>query len=315
MRFALLVVYLMFSPFSRAADKAAFAPIVIPLTVGEGDLFNRDCRVFTIPVECSGIKTHFTWACGGETIVSETFATQTRLATKDEPELAPFIDAAGKPLFVGSAIAEISIGGRSTATKVWVMRDGETNKQPTGIVGYQLARQFQWELDPRVPQLTLRPPKSPLSKKPLATIRLKDENQNLLINIKIRNIAVDVCLIPQSTDLQAAPNLQKRWDLEHSGLKVETNSYLGNVRTVQLTGKSGVWLSPEIFETDVLAILLENNPNASSGIGQSLLNRFVYTVDAENKQFSILSKVTLKEVRATTQPAGGHTPEHKTGAP
>lgn len=295
---------------SKAADpKPAFSPITIPLTVIEGDLFNRDCRVFTIPVECSGVKTHFTWACGGETIVSETFAKQTRLAIKDDPELTPFIDAAGKPLFLGSSLAEISVGGRSAATKVWVMRDGETNKQPTGIVGYQLARQFQWEIDPRIPQLTLRPPKTPLAKKPLATIPLKDENQNLWMNIKIRNVAVDVCLIPQSTDLQAAPNLQKRWDLEHSGLKVETNSYLGNVRTVQLTGKSGVFLSPDVFETDVFAILLENNPNASSGIGQSILNRFIYCVDPELKQFNILDKVTLKEVRATTQPSKTHQPK------
>jgi hypothetical protein len=134
-------------------------------------------------------------------------------------------------------------------------------------------------------------------------LMLAPRSMALWLNIKIRNVAVDVCLIPQSTDLQAAPNLQKRWDLEHSGLKAETNSYLGNVRTVQLTGKSGVWLSPDIFETDVLTILLENNPNASSGLGQSILNRFVYCVDAENKQFSIISKVTLKEVRAKTQPA------------
>ena len=146
-------------------------------------------------------------------------------------------------------------------------------------------------------------PPPPGLQQPLATIPLKDENQNLWVNIKIRNVAVDVCLIPQSTDLQAAFDLQKRWDLEHKGLKVETNTYLGNVRTTKLTGKSGAFLSPDIFETDLLVILLEENPNARSGIGQSLLNRFVYCVDTDKKEMSILARVTLNEVQATTQPA------------
>src|SRR5215216_6326864 len=87
-----------------AADKpAAFAPVTIPLTVMEGDLFNRDCRVFGVPVECAGVKSTFTWACGGETIVSDTFARQARLVVKDDPELAQYRDAAGNELFVGSA--------------------------------------------------------------------------------------------------------------------------------------------------------------------------------------------------------------------
>jgi hypothetical protein len=83
---------------------------------------------------------------------------------------------------------------------------------------------------------------------------------------------------------------------------VETNSYLGNVRTTHLTGKSGAFLSPDVFETDLLVILLEENPNAKSGIGQSLLNRFVYNVDPDKEELSILRKVTLKEVQATTKP-------------
>src|SRR5215216_1522298 len=91
-----------------AADKPAaaavtFAPVTIPLTVMEGDLFNRDCRVFGVPVECAGVKATFTWACGGETIVSDTFARQARLVVKDDPELAQYRDAAGNELFVGSA--------------------------------------------------------------------------------------------------------------------------------------------------------------------------------------------------------------------
>jgi hypothetical protein len=287
-----------------AADKpAAFAPVTIPLTVMEGDLFNRDCRVFGVPVECAGVKTTFTWACGGETIVSDAFAQRARLVVKDDPELAPYRDAAGNAIFDGSATAELVIAGRSIATKVWVLRDRETNKQPTGIIGYAAAKQFQWEIDPRVPQITLRAPKSPLKAKPIATIPLKDEKQNLWVNIKIRNVAVDMCLIPQSTDLQAASDLQKKWDLEHKGLKVETNTYLGNVRTTKLTGKSGAFLSPDIYETDILVILLEENPNARSGIGQSLLNRFVYCIDAEKKEMNILAGIPLKEAQATTQPA------------
>jgi hypothetical protein len=301
----LLVPLLAVSLTSLAADKSApFEPVTIPLKAADGDLHSRDSRVFAVPVECAGVKAHFVWGCGGEMIVSEAFAKQARLAVKDDPELAPFVDPQGKPLFLGSAHAEISLGGRSVTSKTWVMRDGRTNKHPTGILGYDVARQFQWEIDPRKPSLTLRPPGTPLAKPPLATLHLKLDQQNFWVNVKIRNVNADVCLIPQSTDFQAAPDLQKRWDLAHSGLKVETNTYLGDVRTVTLNGKSGVHLAPDVYETDVLAILLEDNPNARSGIGQSLLNRHVYCVDPETQQMHLIEKAPIETARATTRPTG-----------
>lgn len=283
--------------------RASFEPVTLPLTVMEGDLFNRDSRVFGVPVECAGVTATFTWGCAGETIVSEVFAKRSGLTVKPDADLAQYLDAGGRPLFLGSAVALITIAGQSLSGNVWVMRDAQTNKEPTGIIGYQVARQFQWEVNPRARQITLRPPGTPLPRKPIASIPLRDENQNLWLNVKVRNVAVDVALIPQSTDFQAGPDLQKNWDLEGAGLKVETKSYLGNVRTVTLTGKSGVHLSGDVFETDVLTILLENNPNARSGIGQSLLNRFVYCVDAEAKRFHVLERVSLSDVRATTQPS------------
>src|SRR5690242_13129602 len=78
---AALLVGLFVSCSALAAEKKppSFAPITIPLRVVEGDLFNRDCRVFGLPVECAGVSATFTWACGGETIVSETFAKRARL--------------------------------------------------------------------------------------------------------------------------------------------------------------------------------------------------------------------------------------------
>lgn len=288
------------TPVASAAER--FEPITLPLKVTEGDLFNRDARVYSIPVECGGASTLFTWACGGETIVSQAFAVRAGLRIKPDPDNAGFMDGRGQPLFAGSAQADLKIVGRSHPVSVWVMRDGEHNKEMTGIIGYQVARNYQWEIDPRVPQLTLRPPGTKPDKKPLASLPLKEENQNFWINLKLRNVPVDLCLIPQSTDLQAGPALQKKWDLDHGGLKIETKSYLGNVRTVTLSGKSGAYFTPEIFETEILCILVDENPNAPSGVGQSLLNRFVYSVDPQLKQFNILARVTLKEARATTQP-------------
>jgi hypothetical protein len=293
------IACLLLAPLAtRAADE-----IKIPLKVLEGDLHNRDCRVFGVPVDCAGVSTVFTWGCGGETIVSENFARKAGLRVKPDPDNAGFVDGNGNALFAGSANALLNIGGKAHDVGVWVMKDGEYNKGMTGIIGYNVARKHQWEIDPRVPQLTLRPLKSALVKKPLAVLPLKDEAQNLWLNIRIRNVPVDVCLIPQSTDFQAGPDLQKKWDLAHKGEKLEVKTYLGSVRTTLLEGKSGVMFSPQLNESNVLVILLDDNPNAKSGIGQSLLNRFVYCVDADRKEFAIMDTVSLEQVRATTQPA------------
>jgi len=68
-------------------------------------------------------------------------------------------------------------------------------------------------------------------------------------------------------------------------------SYLGNVRVLTMHGKDGVWLNSQIFEGDIIAYLLADNPNARSAVGQAILNRYVYCVDPELKQMLLIERV------------------------
>jgi hypothetical protein len=56
-------------------------------------------------------------------------------------------------------------------------------------------------------------------------------------------------------------------------------------------GTEGIQLADGIFETNFLAFLLPDNPGARSGIGGSILNRFVYSVDAERKELTLIERV------------------------
>ena len=131
----------------------------------------------------------------------------------------------------------------------------------------------------------------------MATLPLKDDRDNLWINVKIRNVPVDVLLAPQSSDIQIDPELQRKWDLQ-GGTETEVIGYLGKERYRKLTGgKDCIELAGTIREHGLLVILIgdknhpELTPSARSGLGQSLLNRFVYCVDAKRKEFRILSRV------------------------
>jgi hypothetical protein len=217
------------------------------------------------------------------------------------------VDGKGAPLFLGDASVDIVFGERSHPATAWIMRDGEFNLEVPGVIGYEIARLYQWEIDPRVPQITLRTLGTPHKGKKLATIPLKDENENLWIKVKVRNVDEDVCLMPQTPEFQASPQLQKAWDMDRAGEKDEgIKTYLGNVRVLTMRGKDGVWLNSEIFEGNLVAFLLADNPNARSAVGQSLLNRYVYCVDPELKQMVLIERVAGSKkavTQATTVPA------------
>src|SRR5437016_6537269 len=58
----------------------------------------RDTRVFTLPITCGDAKANFTWGCGGQTIISASFAQKARLQIKPNDELRAMVDGNGAPL-------------------------------------------------------------------------------------------------------------------------------------------------------------------------------------------------------------------------
>lgn len=266
---------------------------ILPMTVESGSIVpgKQDTRIFQVPVTVSGTKSSFIWSCGGQCIVSEHFCHLAHLEIRENEDLKPMTDAAGLPLFLGDTIADVVIGGKSNIVTAWVMRDTKYNKGMTGILGYDVASQYQWEVDPTKPSLTLRPPGTAPKGKPLATLPLRLDQQNFWVTIKIRNAEEEVSLMPQTPDLQASPDLQKKWDLESSGKVTDAQTYMGKVRSMTLKGLDGVWFNKDLFEGNVPVYLLSDGPNVRSGMGQSLLNRYVYMVDPEKKELTLLRRI------------------------
>jgi hypothetical protein len=271
---------------------------------GKSDGHGRDNRIFTIPITAGDAKTNFTWGCGGQTIISAGFAEKARIEVHANEDLKAIVDGDGKPLFLGDASVELFIGGKAHPITAWIMRDGTFNKNVPGVIGYDIARQYQWEVDPRIPQLTLRALGAPAKENPLATLSLKDEQDNLWIHVKVRNSEDDVTIMPQTPDFQVAPSLQKSWDTDRGGQQPDDiKTYLGNMRVMTMHGQDGIWFNDKIFETNFLAYLLSDNPNARSAIGQSLLNRFVYCVDLSRKEMVLIERVASSTTHPASRPA------------
>lgn len=291
MRRSYTILVLLLTALPALADET-----VIPLKTDSGVAPNRDTRTWRLPVRCNDVDAEFTWGCSGWTIIGETFARQAKLRISLSIDLDGYVDAAGKPMFLGEADVAITIGKRTTKTTAMVMRDAEYNRGLTGTLGYDVARQYQWEINPAAATLTLRPPRTAPASRPIAILPLKDEKEDLWINVKIRNVAVDVRLMPQNSDLTAGPDLQNKWDLSKARPE-DVKTFLGGVRSAVLTGRSLTKLAPGLTEMNVYVILVGDpdkpaaTPGAKSGIGASLLNRFVYCVDADLKQFRIMSRV------------------------
>ena len=78
-------------------------------------------------------------------------------------DLDGVVDGEGQKMFVGEARTTLFFGGRSHKVTVKVMRDSAYNKGMTGVIGYDVAIAFQWEMNPDVekPTLTVRLPGTP----------------------------------------------------------------------------------------------------------------------------------------------------------
>ncbi len=289
-----------FNPSARAAD------IVIPLKIDSGDIKDRDTRTFAVPVTIGGKDYDFAWGCSGWTIVSESFAQQARLKVQADESLATWVDGAGKPLFAGLAEVEVTFGGKKSLIVVRVIKDAYTDPKTSGTIGYEIASLYQWELNPDAgkPTLTLRPPGTKLPAKPIATLPMVDDGERVWLNVTVRNVAFDLAIMPQASDITAGPGVQRKWDLTQGKIE-DVPTPAGPVRTITLGPKEPVMLSKSTAEMGVTIVLIgdpksqEDLPATTNGIGASVLNRYVYVVDCKTKQVSLMSKVKLP----ATQPA------------
>ena len=283
------------------APRAAAQETVIALKVAFGQVVkDRDLRVFAMPAKVDETETQLVWGCNAFTEITQSLASKCGLDVKPDRETEQYLDGTGQPLYIGRTRADITIGGRRvTVGNIKVRRDSQFTKGIDGEIGYEIVALFQWELnpDPEKPTLTLRPTGAKPAGGAVATIPMKDEGDNLWLTVKARNADVAVALAPQVSDIQAAPDLQKAWDIA-SGQEEKHKGLLGTQRIRKLTGaRDYVEFTPQVREGDLVVILIgdKDNPDAApgarSGLGASLLNRFVYRVDVRAKEFTIVKRL------------------------
>ena len=123
------------------------------------------------------------------------------------------------------------------------------------------------------------------------------------VRVRVRNVSEEIAISPGSSFVQAGPRLQKAWDL-NSGkpLNLDVNQF-GNVRVFWLRGEDTVELTKDLKETD-LPVCLMGDPKhpqrkvpTDSGLGQCVLNRYVYCIDSKRQQFRIMSRVLVPATR------------------
>jgi hypothetical protein len=280
---------------------AADEQTVLSLTVIGGGIGDRDARTFGVPVTLNQVKGTMAWGCAGWTVVSDSYARRCGLKIERDEETEAIRDGNNRMAFLGAANAILTVGHVSVRHLVRVMRDDlmDTNaegKPIDGTIGYEFAKEAQWEIipDAEKPTITLRRPGTPLTTQPVAVLPMREDDERFWLNVKVRGQAVDVILMPQSSDIQAGPDLQKKWDLA-SGAKLDIKALAGEVRGVMLVGKDAVVLSPDVIETNVTMLLVGHQNDAPtpanhSGLGGSFLNRFRYCVDPARKEFAVLER-------------------------
>jgi len=269
---------------------------VLHLRILDGD--DRDAtRVFGVPVTCNDEPADFVMACNGPTRISENFARQCHADVTADEQLNRQTDAQGKPIFTGIANVRLRLGERESQVTATVVKDAYCQKtEKQGVLGYDVVKNDQWEVDPSAATLTLRPPGEPPKARPLAILPLKEHDGAYFVRVKARNVVAEVALVPASSFIQAGPDLQRAWDL-NSGKRLDVDvKTFGDVRVLRLSGRDVIELTPDLRETDLPVALIGKDdrgprPNsASSGLGQCLLNRFVYCVEPRRQQLRLLRR-------------------------
>jgi hypothetical protein len=305
-------VILILSLWSLVAGAVKPQEQILPLTVIEDEVGDPG-RVFLLPVKCNGVDAQFELGCFGDTRISLSFAKQCVAHVYPDAELDRTRDPDGKPIYAGAAMLHIEFGGQEREIRAQVMKDECCQKpEKQGMLGYDVMRNWQWEVDPIVPALTLRPPGTPPAKKPLAFLPLRVSPLGYYLRVRIRNVSEDVALMPASSFVQAGPNLQRKWDLTSGKeIKLEVKRF-GTVRTVWLRGDDVVALTSFLRETNLPVALMDDPKKPhfrdmeENGLGQCVLNRYIYCVDPRRQQLRIMARVPEKP--PLTQPASDRHP-------
>ena len=299
-----LVIWVLASSAATSSAQLALRhDQVIPLTIAEGTTQDMG-RVFTVPIECNGQQGHFVLGCFGPSRISKSFAGQCGAEVFTDDSLDKYRDADGKWIFAGSARVTIKFGGKERELVLSVMKDEYCQKpEKEGMIGNELIAPFQWEVDPTVPSLTLRPPATLPAGKPLAILSMRITHEGYFINVRVRNVTQEVALMPSSSFLQAGPELQRKWDF-NSGKKLdlEVNRF-GNVREFQLRGDDAVELRADLRETNLPVALVGDVKHPAplsmlnSGLGACVLNRFVYCIEPRRQQLRLMRRVADEQGR------------------
>ena len=285
---------------------------VLPLTVIEDETGDPG-RVFLVPLTCNGVEANLELGGFGDTRISESFARKCNARVYPDAELDQTRDPEGRPIYTGTAMVRIDLAGHEQEVRAEVMRDECCQKpEKEGMLGFDVLRNWQWEVDPRVPTLTLRAPGTPPAKRPLALLPLKVTTSGYYLRIRIRNVSEDVSLMPSSSFVQAGPALQRKWDLSSGKeIKLEVKRF-GPVRTVWLRGDDVVELTPMLRETDLLVALMDDPKKPhfknmeENGLGQCVLNRYIYCVEPRRRQLRIMARVPQQ--KPTSAPASDQHP-------
>lgn len=280
---------------------------VLPLSLCDGDKPDDPLRALMVPVECGGKAGSFELGGYGRTRISETFAVSIGADAQPDEFTRTQLDPQGKPIYLGGARVVLKLGELEQEVDALVVTDDHCQKpEKQGVIGADALRAFQWEVDPGAATLTLRPPGTPPGHKPLAILDTRHTQAGWYVRVRVRNASEEIAVSPGSSFVQAGPKLQKAWDL-NSGkpLDLEVKQF-GNVRVVWFRGEDTVELTKSLKETN-LPVALMGDPRhpelkvpTDSGLGQCVLNRYVYCIDPKREQFRIMSRVPV----ATTQDTG-----------
>ena len=108
--------------------------------------------------------------------------------------------------------------------------------------------------------------------------------------------------MPASSFIQVGPALQRAFDFNSGkAIKPEVNQF-GEVHAAWMHGDDALELAPGfVKDTDLRVAIMPPRQVVTSGIGQCLLNRFVYCVDPKRGQLRIMSRVAGPTTRPDKQ--------------